>query len=101
MLGELLMNLRSELAINNNILIQTSSHFVLRILACFACSRRELRILRVSTRAFCPRIAGGVQVYSVAGGMQVYSVAGGVSVYSVTNYSTCCFSLHLQLPPYI
>ena len=29
--------------------------------------------------------------------IQVYSVAGGVQVYSVTNYSTCCFLLHLQL----
>ena len=36
-------------------------------------------------------------MYSVAGGVQVYSVAGGVQVYSVTNYSTCCFLLHLQL----
>ena len=42
-------------------------------------------------------VAGGIQVYSVAGGVQVYSVAGGVQVYSVTNYSTCCFLLHLQL----
>ena len=42
-------------------------------------------------------IAGGIQVYSVAGGIQVYSVAGGMQVYSVTNYSTCCFLLHLQL----
>ena len=41
-------------------------------------------------------VAGGIQVYSVAGGMRVYSVAGGVQVYSVTNYSTCCFLLHLQ-----
>ena len=48
---------------------------------------RELRTLRVA----------GVHVYSVAGGMQVYSVAGGMQVYSVTNYSTCCFLLHLQL----
>ena len=24
-------------------------------------------------------------------------VAGGMQVYSVTNYSTCCFLLHLQL----
>ena len=29
--------------------------------------------------------------------MLVYSVAGGKQVYSVTNYSTCCFLLHLQL----
>ena len=29
--------------------------------------------------------------------MQVYSVTGGVQAYSVTNYSTCCFLLHLQL----
>ena len=35
-----------------------------------------------------PRVAEGIQVYSVAGGVQVYSVA---------NYSTCCFLLHLQL----
>ena len=35
-----------------------------------------------------PRVAEGIQVYSVVGGMQVYSVA---------NYSTCCFLLHLQL----
>ena len=42
-------------------------------------------------------VAGGMQVYSVAGGMQVYSVAGGVQVYSVANYSTCCFLLHLVL----
>ena len=42
-------------------------------------------------------IAGGIQVYSIAGGMQVYSIAGGIQVYSVTNYSTCCFLLHLQL----
>ena len=27
----------------------------------------------------------------------MYSVAGGMQVYSVTNYSTCCFLLHLQL----
>ena len=27
----------------------------------------------------------------------MHSVAGGVQVYSVTNYSTCCFLLHLQL----
>ena len=27
----------------------------------------------------------------------VYSVAGGMQVYYVTNYSTCCFLLHLQL----
>ena len=27
----------------------------------------------------------------------MYSVAGGVQVYYVTNYSTCCFLLHLQL----
>ena len=47
------------------------------------------------TRAFGPRVAGGIQVYSVAG-VQVYHVAGGVQVYSVTNCSTCCFLLHLQ-----
>ena len=41
-------------------------------------------------------VAGGMQMYSVAGGMQVYYVAGGVQVY-LTNYSTCCFLLHLQL----
>ena len=42
-------------------------------------------------------VAGGMQVYSVTRGMHVYSVAGGMHVYSVTNYSTCCFLLHLQL----
>ena len=66
-----------------------------------------LRTLRVRTRAFDPRVAEGMHVYSVAEGMQVYSVAigvqmysvtGGIQVYSVTNYSTCCFLLHLQLP---
>ena len=36
-------------------------------------------------------------MYYVAGGIQVYYVAGGIQVYSVTNYSTCCFLLHLQL----
>ena len=44
---------------------------------------RELRTLRVSTRAFGLHVAGGVQVYFVAGGVQVYFVAGGVQVYFV------------------
>ena len=43
-------------------------------------------------------VAGGIQVYYVAGGIQVYYVAGGMQVYSVTNYSTCCFLLHLKYP---
>ena len=42
-------------------------------------------------------VAGGMQVYSIAGCVQVYSIARCVQVYSVTNYSTCCFLLHLQL----
>ena len=50
---------------------------------------RELRTLHVRTRAFGPRVAGDVPVYSIAGGVQVYSV---------TNYSTCCFWLHLNYP---
>ena len=29
--------------------------------------------------------------------LRTLCVAGGVQVYSVTNYSTCCFMLHLQL----
>ena len=49
---------------------------------------REFRTLRIRNEARGPRVAGGVQVYSVVGGIQVYSV---------TNYSTCCFLLHLQL----
>ena len=51
---------------------------------------RELRTLRICTRAFSPRVAGGVQVYSVAGGVQVYSI---------TNYSTCNYPKNANSAP--
>ena len=69
----------------------------MRILDQLALFAFSLRTLRVRTRAFDPRVAGGMQVYHVAEGLQVYSVAEGVQVYSVINDSTCCFLLHLQL----
>ena len=48
---------------------------------------RQLRTLDIRTRAFVPRVVGGMQVYSVLGGMQVYSVAQNSLIDSARNFT--------------
>ena len=75
MMGVVNSVIKSQFWKNKSILQNTSAFRLLAL--------RKLRTLRVRTRAFDPRVAGGMQVYSVAGGVRVYSVAGGMQVYSV------------------